>query len=174
MCTTICIAIKSATVAVYAIIAPPPNHHCTTTHGTNTIIDVNDEFTVNFEYSLVYVCVLYNFMHNIVDVYEMQSRRHTDYEMGGRSSLYGDAYTNRLGRSNIKYGSSRSSMSDQDSHASYSGSEPGGMYSSSSYDGDYISRDSDVDGSSYSSSMYFGRIMSGSGYMGSGSSGSYY
>nr|GEX83610.1 hypothetical protein [Tanacetum cinerariifolium] len=58
--------------------------------------------------------------------------------------------------------------------SSYSGSEPGGMYSSSSYDGDYISRDSDVDGSSYSSSMYSGRSMSGSGYMGSGSSGSYY
>nr|GEY26468.1 nucleolin [Tanacetum cinerariifolium] len=106
--------------------------------------------------------------------FEKQSRHCTDYEMGGRSSLYGDAYTNRLGRSNIEYGSSRSSMSDQDSHASYSGSEPGGMYSSSSYDGDSISRDSDVGGSSYSSSMYSGRSMSGSGYMGSGSSGSYY
>nr|GEV38227.1 nucleolin isoform X1 [Tanacetum cinerariifolium] len=98
-----------------------------------------------------------------------KSRRRTDYEMGGRSSLYEDAYTNRLGRSNIEYGSSRSSISDQDSHASYSGNEPGGMYSSSSYDGD-----SDVGGSSYSSLMYSGRSMSGSGYMGNGSSGSYY
>ncbi|PWA83196.1 nucleolin [Artemisia annua] len=114
-----------------------------------------------------------------------QSRARIDYEMGGRSSQYGDAYTDRLGRSNIGYGSSRGSMSAQDSHGlyssrgmaysggSYSGSEPGGMYSSS-YGGDYISRGSDVGGSSYSSSLYSGRSMGGSGYMGGGSSGSYY
>nr|GEY96760.1 isocitrate dehydrogenase [NAD] regulatory subunit 1, mitochondrial [Tanacetum cinerariifolium] len=53
-------------------------------------------------------------------------------------------FKNRIGRSNIRYGSSRSLMSDQDSHASYSGSEPGGMYSSSSYYGNCISRDSDI------------------------------
>nr|GEX45634.1 reverse transcriptase domain-containing protein [Tanacetum cinerariifolium] len=61
----------------------------------------------------------------------------------------------RIGRSSIRYGSSRSLMSDQDSHGIYSsrqgmaysgaiGSEPGGMYTSSSYDGDYISRDRDI------------------------------
>ncbi|GJW31531.1 CBS domain-containing protein CBSCBSPB1-like protein isoform X1, partial [Tanacetum coccineum] len=42
-----------------------------------------------------------------------QSRLCTDYKMGGRYSQYGHAYTDRLGRSNIGYGSSRSSMSDQ-------------------------------------------------------------
>nr|GEY82095.1 DNA repair helicase XPB1 [Tanacetum cinerariifolium] len=57
---------------------------------------------------------------------------------------------------------------------SYSGNEPGGMYSSSSYDGDYISRGSDVGRSSYLSSMYSGHSIGGSGYMGSGSSRSYY
>ncbi|XP_024983343.1 heterogeneous nuclear ribonucleoprotein Q isoform X1 [Cynara cardunculus var. scolymus] len=115
-----------------------------------------------------------------------QSRVRLDYEIGGGSSQYGDAYSDRLGRSNIGYGSSRSSMSAQDSHGlyssrqglaygggSYSGSDGGGIYSSS-YGGDYISRGSDVGGSSYSSSLYSGRSLGGSGYMGSGGSGSYY
>nr|GEV42121.1 nucleolin [Tanacetum cinerariifolium] len=100
-----------------------------------------------------------------------QSHRRTDYEMGGRSSLYGDAYTNRLERSNIGYGVREWLIVEL---SSYSGSEPGDMYSSSSYDGDYISRGSDFGRSSYSSSMYSGRSMGGCGYMGSGSSRSYY
>ncbi|KAJ9558687.1 hypothetical protein OSB04_013301 [Centaurea solstitialis] len=115
-----------------------------------------------------------------------QSRVRLDYDIGSGSSQYGDAYSDRLGRSNMGYGSSRSSMSAQDSHGlyssrqgmtygggSYSGSDAGGMYSSS-YGGDYISRGSDVGGSSYSSSLYSGRSLGGSGYMGSGGSGSYY
>ncbi|KAK9058256.1 hypothetical protein SSX86_023096 [Deinandra increscens subsp. villosa] len=121
-----------------------------------------------------------------------QSRVRLDYEMGGGSSQYGEAYSERIGRSNIGggYGSSRSSMSGQDSHGlysssscqgmsygggSYSGSEGGGGMYSSGYGGDYISRGSDVGGSSYSSSLYSGRSMGGSGgYMGGGGSGSYY
>ncbi|KAM0052358.1 putative RNA recognition motif domain, nucleotide-binding alpha-beta plait domain superfamily [Helianthus debilis subsp. tardiflorus] len=122
-----------------------------------------------------------------------QSRVRVDYEMGGGSSQYGDAYSERIGRSNIGggYGGSRSSMSGQDSHGlyssssrqgmsygrgSYSGGEGGGMYSSS-YGSDYVSRGSDVGGSSYSSSLYSGRSMGGGGgggYMGGGGSGSYY
>ncbi|KAL8204441.1 hypothetical protein R6Q57_010064 [Mikania cordata] len=89
-----------------------------------------------------------------------QSRARLDYEMGGGSSQYGDAYSERIGRSNMGgYGSSRSSMSGQDSHGlyssssrqgmsyggSYSGTEGGGggMYSSN-YGDDYISRGGDV------------------------------
>ncbi|XP_071719627.1 uncharacterized protein [Rutidosis leptorrhynchoides] len=118
------------------------------------------------------------------------SRARMDYEMGGGSSQYGDAYSDRIGRSNsnIGYGSNRSSISGQDSHGlysssrqgssygrgSYNGSDSGGMYSPS-YGGDYVSRGSDVGGNSYSSSMYSGRSMGGGGgYMGSRSSGSYY
>ncbi|XP_076950476.1 uncharacterized protein LOC143623455 [Bidens hawaiensis] len=123
------------------------------------------------------------------------SRVRLDYEMGGRSLQYGDLYSERIERSNIGggYGGSRSQLSGQDSHGlyssssrqgmsygggSYSGGEGGGgMYSSSYGGGDYISRGSDVGGSSYSSSMYSGRSMGGSGgYMGGGGggSGSYY
>ncbi|KAJ4727300.1 Heterogeneous nuclear ribonucleoprotein like [Melia azedarach] len=113
------------------------------------------------------------------------SRARLDYELGGGASQYGDAYGDRMGRSNLGYGGSRSSMSSQDSHGlyssrqgmgygggSYGGSDVGGMYSSS-YGGDYMPRGSDVGGSSYSS-MYSGRGVGGSGYMGGGSSGSYY
>ncbi|CAN4099489.1 unnamed protein product [Withania somnifera] len=51
---------------------------------------------------------------------------------------------------------------------SYGGSDVGGMYSSS-YGGDYMPRGNDV-----GSSVYSSRGMGGSGYMGSGASGSYY
>lgn len=114
-----------------------------------------------------------------------QSRARIDYEYSAGASQYGDAYGDRLGRSNIGYGSGRSSASSQDSHGLYSsrqgmsygggsfnGSDVGGMYSSS-YGSDYMSRGSDVGGSSYSS-MYSGRGMGGSNYMGNGGSGSYY
>ncbi|XLT08108.1 hypothetical protein HN51_053901 [Arachis hypogaea] len=120
--------------------------------------------------------------------YARQSRARLDYEYGGSGSQYGDAYGDRLGRSSLGYGgSSRSSMSSQDSHGMYSSrqgmgygggsfgnSDVGGMYSSS-YGGDYISRGSDVGGSSYST-MYSGRGVGGSSsYMGGGGgSGSYY
>ncbi|XP_009783095.1 heterogeneous nuclear ribonucleoprotein Q-like isoform X1 [Nicotiana sylvestris] len=112
------------------------------------------------------------------------SRARLDYELGsGSGSQYGDAYgDSRLGRSSLGYGGSRSSLSSQDSHGmysssrqgmnygggSYGGSDGDGMYSSS-YGGDYMSRGSDV-----GSSLYSSRSMGGSGYMGSGGSGSYY
>ncbi|XP_055807255.1 heterogeneous nuclear ribonucleoprotein Q-like isoform X2 [Solanum dulcamara] len=110
------------------------------------------------------------------------SRARLDYELGsGSGSQYGDAYGDRLGRSNLGYGSNRSSISRQDSHGiyssrqgmgygggSYGGSDVGGMYSSS-YGGDYMSRGSDV-----GSSVYSSRGMGDSGFMGSGGSGSYY
>lgn len=113
------------------------------------------------------------------------SRARLDYDIPSGSSQYGDTYGDRMGRSAVGYsGSSRSSMSAQDSHGiyssrqgmSYSGSysgNDGSMYPSS-YGSEYASRGSDVGGSSYSSSLYSGRGMSGSGYMGGGSSGSYY
>ncbi|XP_059651662.1 heterogeneous nuclear ribonucleoprotein Q-like [Cornus florida] len=114
-----------------------------------------------------------------------QSRARLDYEIGGSASQYGDAYSDRLGRSNLGYGGSRSSISSQDSHGlyssrqgmgygggSFSSGDVGGMYSSS-YGDDYVSRGSDVGGSSYSS-LYSGRGLGGSSYMGSGGSGSYY
>ncbi|XAR54211.1 hypothetical protein NMG60_11029243 [Bertholletia excelsa] len=113
-----------------------------------------------------------------------QSRARLDYELGGSASRYGDAYGERLGRTGMEY-SGRTSLSSQDSHGlyssrqgmgygggSYGGSDVRGMYSSS-YGGDYMSRGSDVGGSSYSS-MYSGRGLGGSTYMGSGGSGSYY
>ncbi|KAL3516811.1 hypothetical protein ACH5RR_023713 [Cinchona calisaya] len=117
-----------------------------------------------------------------------QTRARLDYEFNGSGSAsrYGDAYGDRLGRSNVEYGGSRSSMTSQDSHGlyggrqglghgggSYSGSDVSGMYSSG-FSGDYMSRGSDVSGSSYSS-LYSGRGLGGSSsYMGSGGSGSYY
>ncbi|KAI3739032.1 hypothetical protein L2E82_29389 [Cichorium intybus] len=92
----------------------------------------------------------------------------------------------RIGRSNVGgYGSSsRSSMSEHDSHGLYSsrGSYSGGgdgMYSLS-YGGDYISScGGDGGGSGYSSSLYSSRSSlgggGGGGYMGGGGgSGSYY
>ncbi|KAI4354652.1 hypothetical protein L6164_003501 [Bauhinia variegata] len=114
-----------------------------------------------------------------------QSRARLDYDYGGSASQYGDAYGDRLGRSSMGYGTSRSSMSNQESHGmygsrqgmsygggSFGSSDVGGMYSSS-YGGDYMPRGSDVGGSSYSS-MYSGRGVSGSSYMGSSGSGPYY
>ncbi|XVF73549.1 hypothetical protein PTKIN_Ptkin12aG0211000 [Pterospermum kingtungense] len=115
------------------------------------------------------------------------SRARVDYEFAGGAPPYVDAYGDRLGRSSLGYGGSRSSMSSsQDSHGLYSsrqgmgygggsfgGSDVGGMYSSSGYGGDYMPRGSDVGGSSYSS-MYSSRGMGGSSYMGGGGSGSYY
>ncbi|KAL7619021.1 hypothetical protein Lser_V15G03110 [Lactuca serriola] len=138
---------------------------------------------------------------------DVREVRHTrvrmDYDIGGGSSQYGDAYGERMGRSNVGGGygsSSRSSMSGHDSHGLYSSSSrqgmsygggggsysggggggggDGGMYSSSSYGGDYIPRGGDGGGGSgYSSSLYSGRSMGGGGgYMGGGGggSGSYY
>ncbi|KAK0580342.1 hypothetical protein LWI29_000875 [Acer saccharum] len=113
------------------------------------------------------------------------SRARMDYELGGSASQYGDAYGERIGRSNLGYSGSRSSISGQDSHGlyssrqgmgyggggSYSGSDVSGMYSSS-YGGDYMSRGSDqVGGSSYSS-LYSSRGVGGSSYMGGGGGGS--
>lgn len=113
------------------------------------------------------------------------SRARLDYDLVGGAPQYGDAYGDRMERSNLGYGGSRSSISSQDSHGlyssrqgmsygggSYSGGDVGGMYSSS-YGSDYMPRGSDVGGSSYSS-MYPGRGVGGSSYMGSGGSGSYY
>ncbi|XP_042062768.1 uncharacterized protein LOC121806710 isoform X1 [Salvia splendens] len=113
------------------------------------------------------------------------SRARLDYDLGSSASRYTDAYSDRLGRSDMGYGGSRSSMSSQDSHGQYSsrhgmgysggpygGSDVGRMYSSN-FGGDYMSRGSDVGGSSYSS-VYPGRGMGGSSYMGSSGSGSYY
>ncbi|XWS77348.1 hypothetical protein CRYUN_Cryun01aG0253600 [Craigia yunnanensis] len=109
------------------------------------------------------------------------SRARVDYEPAGGAPPYVDAYGDRLGRSSLGYGGSRSSMSSsQDSHGlygsrqgSFSSSDVGGMYSSSDYGGDYMPRGSDVGGSSYSS-MYYSRGMGGSNYLGGGGSGSYY
>ncbi|XP_061359695.1 uncharacterized protein LOC133303746 [Gastrolobium bilobum] len=117
-----------------------------------------------------------------VDTGARQSRPRLDYDYGGSASQY---YGDRLGRSSLGYSGSRSSISTQDSHGTYSsrqgisygggsfGGSDGGLYSSS-YDGDYVSRGNDVGGSSYSS-MYPGRGVSGSSsYMGGGGSRSYY
>ncbi|KAL3833043.1 hypothetical protein ACJIZ3_007779 [Penstemon smallii] len=112
------------------------------------------------------------------------SRARLDYDLGSSASHYGDAYSERLGRSNVGYGGRRSSLSSQDSQGLYSGRQgmgysggsyggsEGGMYSSS-YGGDYLSRGGDVGGSSYPS-PYSGRSVGGNSYMGSGGSGSYY
>ncbi|XXG75714.1 hypothetical protein AAC387_Pa08g0227 [Persea americana] len=113
------------------------------------------------------------------------SRARLDYAYSS-TSQYGDAYSERLGRSHMGYGG-RSSFSGEESPGLY-GSRHGmgyggsvssgdigatGMYSSS-YGGDYLSRGPDVGGSSYSS-LYSGRGLSGSsGYLGSSGSGSYY
>ncbi|XP_043716123.1 nucleolin [Telopea speciosissima] len=114
-----------------------------------------------------------------------QSRARLDYGVGSSAAQYGDAYSERLGRSHLGYASSRSSLSGQESHGlygtrqsvgygggSYGGSDVGGVYSSS-FGSDYMSRGPDVGGSSYSS-LYSSRGLGGSGYLGSGGSGSYY
>ncbi|XP_025014429.1 heterogeneous nuclear ribonucleoprotein Q isoform X2 [Ricinus communis] len=112
------------------------------------------------------------------------SRARLDYELGPSASQYGDAYGDRIGRSSVGYGGSRSSLSSQDSHGlytsrqgmgyggSYGANDVGGMYQSS-YGGDYMPRGSDVGSRSYSS-IYSSRGMGSSNYMGSGGSGSYY
>ncbi|XP_073288584.1 uncharacterized protein [Primulina huaijiensis] len=107
------------------------------------------------------------------------SRARLDYDTAGSVTHYGDAYGDRLGRSNLGYGGSRSSMSGHDSHglytdrqSSYGGRDVSGMYSPN-FGGGYMSRGNDVGGSSYSS-LYSGRGLSGNSYTGSGGSGSYY
>ncbi|GAU23911.1 hypothetical protein TSUD_181000 [Trifolium subterraneum] len=112
-----------------------------------------------------------------------QSRSRLDYDYGGSGSQYREAYHDRLGRSSLGYSGSRSSISIQNSHGTYSrrhdtsygggsiGGSDGGIYSSS-YGRDYVSRESDVGGSSYSS-MYSSRGMNGSSsYTGGGGGGS--
>ncbi|GMH00645.1 hypothetical protein Nepgr_002484 [Nepenthes gracilis] len=83
------------------------------------------------------------------------SRARLDYDLAGGASQYGDTYSDRLGRSNVGYSGSRSSISGQDTHGlystrsgmgyggSYGSSDVGGVYSSS-YGGDFVSRGSDV------------------------------
>ncbi|RZC69265.1 hypothetical protein C5167_032340 [Papaver somniferum] len=118
-----------------------------------------------------------------------RQRARLDYGEGGSASHYGEAYNDRLGRSHLGYGASRSSLSAQDSHGiygsrqslgysggSYGGNDVSGMYTS--YAGDYISRGPYVGSSSYSSSLYSSRSLGGSSYLGGGGSssgsGSYY
>ncbi|XP_077244869.1 uncharacterized protein LOC143884905 [Tasmannia lanceolata] len=114
-----------------------------------------------------------------------QSRARLDYETSASAPQYGDAYADRLGRSHLGgYGTSKSSLSGQESYGLYgsrhgtgyggsvSSSDVGGMYSSS-YGRDYLSREPDGGSGSYSS-LYTGRSLSGGGYLGSGASGSYY
>ncbi|ONK64637.1 uncharacterized protein A4U43_C07F28240 [Asparagus officinalis] len=116
------------------------------------------------------------------DVSMRQSRARLEYGAGGSSSQYSDPYGDRIGRTHMGYGSSRSSLSGQDglysgrqgmdySGGSVSGSDVGGMYSSS-YNSSYLPRGSNVGGSSYSS-MYSGRSLGGSGYLGGSGSGYY-
>ncbi|URD89723.1 RNA recognition motif containing protein [Musa troglodytarum] len=119
------------------------------------------------------------------DVSIRQSRARLDYAVSGSGSQYGDAYSDRLGRSHMGYSGSRSSVSGHDSlygsrqgmtygGGSVSSSGAGGMYSSS-FNGGYMSRGSDIGGgSSSSASFYSGRNVSGSGYVGGGGSSSYY
>ncbi|WOL07622.1 nucleolin [Canna indica] len=122
------------------------------------------------------------------DVSIRQSRPRLEY-VSGSGSQYGDAYSDRLGRSHVGYNGSTSSRTSFSSHdslygsrqgmsyggGSVSGSDVGGMYSSS-FNNSYLSRSSDVGrGSSYSSaSLYSGRSLHGSGYPGGGGSSSYY
>ncbi|KAL3815237.1 hypothetical protein ACJIZ3_016505 [Penstemon smallii] len=115
------------------------------------------------------------------------SRARLDHDLGSSGSNYGDAYSDRLRRSNLEYGGSRSFLSSQDSRGfygsrqdighsggSYGGGDSGGTYTYSlSFGGDYMARGGDVGGSCYSS-PYSGRGLGGNSYMGSGSSGSYY
>uniref|UniRef100_A0ACD5UDV6 Uncharacterized protein n=3 Tax=Avena sativa TaxID=4498 RepID=A0ACD5UDV6_AVESA len=117
------------------------------------------------------------------DISVRQSKARLDYDVGGSSARYADAYPERLGRSHAGYSSSRSVAGHDTVYSSsrhgmsYGGSastgDAGGMYSST-YSADYMPRGSDVGGSSYSS-HYSGRNMgSSSGYFGGGGSSSYY
>ncbi|CAN8284515.1 unnamed protein product [Cochlearia groenlandica] len=114
------------------------------------------------------------------DVDVRHSRARLDYDLG--PSQYGESYVDRVPRSSLGYGSSRT-MSSHDSRGppygsrhgleygggSYSGSDVGGMYSSSHNYGEDISRRDGGGSSSYSS------IYSSRGYSGGGSGqGSYY
>ncbi|KAL9673791.1 hypothetical protein QQ045_030053 [Rhodiola kirilowii] len=106
------------------------------------------------------------------------SRPRLDYEIS--ASQYGDAYSDRHGRSSIGYSSSRSLPSDHDSRGVYSSrrgsfasSDVGGAYPSSSYAGDYASRRPDASSRSYSS-LYSTRGAGSSSYIGSGGSAPYY
>ncbi|CAH2057974.1 unnamed protein product [Thlaspi arvense] len=114
------------------------------------------------------------------------SRARLDYDIG--SSQYGESYGDRIPRSSLGYGSSRNTMSSQDSRGpyssrqgmdygggSYSGSDVGGGMYSSGYGTDIPRSDiprRDGGGSSYSS-IYSSRGLGGSSYSGGGP-GSYY
>ncbi|VAH50122.1 unnamed protein product [Triticum turgidum subsp. durum] len=117
------------------------------------------------------------------DISVRQPKARLDYDVGGSSARYADAYTERLGRSHVGYTSSRSVAGHDPVYSSsrhglsYGGSastgDAGGNYSSN-YSADYMPRGSDVGGSSYSS-HYSGRNTgSSSGYFGSSGSSSYY
>ncbi|XP_047337972.1 heterogeneous nuclear ribonucleoprotein Q-like isoform X2 [Impatiens glandulifera] len=127
------------------------------------------------------------------------SRARLDYDLGGGSSQYVNAYSDRMVRSSLGYGggggSSRAHLSGQESHSlygsrhsmgyaggSYGGGgsshnhDIGGMYPSSGYghDSEYISRRSDVSGGSGSGSgSYPSSMYSGRGMGGGGGSSSY-
>jgi hypothetical protein len=112
-----------------------------------------------------------------------QSKARLDYDVGGSSARYADAYTERVGRSHAGYSGSRSVSGHDPVYSSsrhgmsYGGSassdDAGGMYSSN-FSADYMPRGSDVGGSSYSS-LYSGRNTgSSSAYFGGSSSSSYY
>lgn len=118
------------------------------------------------------------------DVSVRPSRARMEYSLGS-SAQYADTYSERPGRSHLGYGSSRSTLSGQESQDYYGSSrqgmdygstrssDVGGVYSSS-YGSGYLSRRSDVGGSSYSS-LYPERSLGGSGsYMGGSSTGTYY
>uniref|UniRef100_A0A3B6CAC6 RRM domain-containing protein n=1 Tax=Triticum aestivum TaxID=4565 RepID=A0A3B6CAC6_WHEAT len=117
------------------------------------------------------------------DISVRQPKARLDYDVGGSSARYADAYTERLGRSHVGYTSSRSVAGHDPVYSSsrhglsYGGSastgDAGGNYSSN-YSADYMPRGSDVGGSSYSS-HYSGRNTgSSSGYFGGSGSSSYY
>lgn len=120
------------------------------------------------------------------DVDARHSRARLDYDLG--PSQYGESYGDRIPRSSLGYGSSRSAMPSHDSRGpysssrqgmdygggSYSSSDVGGMYSSS-YGSDIPPPRRDGGGSSYSS-VYSSRGLGGSSYSGGGGGGpgSYY
>ncbi|VAH34848.1 unnamed protein product [Triticum turgidum subsp. durum] len=116
------------------------------------------------------------------DISVRQPKARLDYDVGGSSARYADAYTERLGRSHVGYSSSRSVAGHDPVYSSsrhglsYGGSastgDAGGNYSSN-YSADYMPRGSDVGGSSYSS-HYSGRNTGSSGYFGGSGSSSYY
>jgi hypothetical protein len=87
------------------------------------------------------------------DISVRQSKARLDYDVGGSSARYADAYPERLGRSHAGYSSSRSVAGHDTVYSSsrhgmsYGGSvstgDAGGMYSST-YSADYMPRGSDV------------------------------